>query len=137
VSPGAALEACFPYVAMDVPCDTSCPTPYQAQSWAFVNGANNVPSVEEIKQAIYDYGSVQVGVYVDSYFQVYTSGVFNRCTKKKNVYPNHIVTLCGWDDAKGAWLLKNSWGTGWGESGFMWIVYGCNNVGYGANYIVY
>jgi hypothetical protein len=137
VSPGAALESCFPYVASDVPCDTSCPTPYQAQSWGFVNGENNLPSVEEIKQAIYDYGSVQVGVYVDSYFQVYTAGVFNNCSKKKSIQINHIVTLCGWDDAKGAWLLKNSWGTGWGENGFMWIVYGCNNVGYGANYIVY
>ncbi|MCK5055675.1 MAG: hypothetical protein KAT34_03415 [Candidatus Aminicenantes bacterium] len=137
VSPGAALEACFPYVAMDVPCDTSCPTPYQVQSWAFVNGSNNVPSVEAIKEAIYTYGSVQVGIYVDSWFQVYTSGVFNKCTKRRNVAVNHIVTLCGWDDAKGAWLLKNSWGTGWGEGGFMWIVYGCNRVGYGANYIVY
>jgi len=137
VSPGAALEACFPYVAMDVPCNTSCPTPYQIQSWAFINGPNNVPSVEEIKKAIYTYGSVQVGVYVDSWFQVYASGVFNHCTKRKNVAVNHIVTLCGWDDARGAWLLKNSWGTGWGEDGFMWIVYGCNKVGYGANYIVY
>jgi len=137
VSPGSALEACFPYVALDVPCDTSCPTPYQVQSWGFINGPNNVPSVEEIKQAIYDYGSVQVAIYVDSYFQAYTSGVFDRCTKRRNIQPNHIVTLCGWDDAKGAWLLKNSWGTGWGEDGFMWIVYGCNGIGYGANYIVY
>jgi cathepsin L len=50
---------------------------------------------------------------------------------------NHAVILCGWDDAKGAWLLKNSWGTGWGENGFMWIKYGCNKVGYGACYAIY
>ena len=137
LDPGVALEACFPYVAMDVPCDTSCPTPYQIQSWGFVNGENQVPSVEEIKEAIYNYGSVQAGVYVDSWFQVYTGGVFSQCINKKNVSINHVVTLCGWDDARGAWLLKNSWGTGWGESGFMWILYGCNKVGYGANYIIY
>lgn len=137
VSPGAALESCFPYVAMDAPCDTSCPTPYQAQSWGYVNGSNDVPSVEEIKQAIYDYGSVQVGVYVTSSFQAYTAGVFSDCEKKKKINVNHIVILCGWDDAKGAWLLKNSWGTGWGESGFMWILYGCNKVGYAANFVVY
>lgn len=50
---------------------------------------------------------------------------------------NHGVTLIGWDDARSAWLIKNSWGTGWGETGgagsergYMWIRYGCNNVGY-------
>lgn len=43
---------------------------------------------------------------------------------------NHGVTLVGWDDARGAWLIKNSWSAGWGESGYMWIAYECNNVGY-------
>ena len=40
-----------------------------------------------------------------------------------------------WDDTRGAWRLKNSWGANWGESGLMWIKYGCNLVGYGASYI--
>jgi len=35
----------------------------------------------------------------------------------------------GWDDAKGAWLLKNSWSATWGINGFMWIQYGVNAVG--------
>ena len=55
---------------------------------------------------------------------------------------NHGVTLIGWDDKKGAWLIKNSWGTSWGETGgystekgYMWISYGCSNIGYGASWI--
>ena len=49
---------------------------------------------------------------------------------------NHCVTIVGWDDSKQAWLVKNSWGTGWGstcgfgtERGYIWIKYGCDNIG--------
>lgn len=36
----------------------------------------------------------------------------------------HCVCVIGYDDDKGAWLCKNSWGTHWGENGFFWIAYG-------------
>jgi hypothetical protein len=136
VDPGAALESCSPYTATEVPCASSCATPYQIQSWAFVTADNVVPDAALIKQAIYTYGAVQAGIYADRWFQSYTSGTFNKC-KKSVGYTNHAIILCGWDDSKGAWRLKNSWGTGWGESGFMWITYGCSKVGDGANYFIY
>ncbi len=48
---------------------------------------------------------------------------------------NHGITLIGWDDSKGAWLIKNSWGTTWGENGYMWISPNTDNVGYAAAWV--
>lgn len=36
---------------------------------------------------------------------------------------NHAVTVVGYDDAKGAFKIQNSWGTGWGDKGHLWIAY--------------
>ena len=50
------------------------------------------------------------------------------------------MLLVGWDDSQGAsgiWYLRNSWGSGWGEDGYMRIGYGISQVGYSANYVVY
>lgn len=46
---------------------------------------------------------------------------------------DHDVILVGWDDSKGpkgAWIMRNSWGTGWGSmSGYAWIAYGADCIG--------
>ena len=41
-----------------------------------------------------------------------------------NVAGGHCISIVGYDDAAGCWMAKNSWGTGWGESGFFQIAYG-------------
>lgn len=123
--------------AANYPAGTTCaqavPT-YQARSWRFCENAYSVASTNSIKNAIYSEGAVACMVYVDNYFQAYASGVFNQSGTGA---VNHFVVLCGWDDSLGAWRLKNSWGTSWGENGYMWIAYGCHDVGWAANYVIY
>ncbi len=136
-SSGAVLESDYPYTASDTPCSCPDPHPHRIQGWGYIGSGSGIPANEEIKQAIMQYGPVAVSVYVNAAFQSYNSGYFNLCGSG-NV--NHGVVLVGWDDtvgASGAWILRNSWGPGWGMDGYMYIAYGCSSVGYGATYVDY
>lgn len=99
----------------------------KALTWDFVSAVpQSVPKTEEMKRAIVTYGPVVAKIAYDDCFLLYGSGVFNE---EQNVDGNHFLLIIGWNDEKGAWLVKNSYGEGWGESGFGWIKYGSNNIG--------
>lgn len=63
-------------------------------------------------------GPIAVGVVGDK-LKSYKSGVFDNifCGSK----PNHAVLAVGYGTAnnKPYWLVKNSWGTSWGEQGYI------------------
>lgn len=132
---GPVYEAEFPYYEDDWVCN--CPYTYlpefRIESWAYSGS-----TVQQIKQAIMDYGPVYVSIRATDAFQSYTGGVFNI---HESGPTNHAVVLTGWDDdqgREGVWYLRNSWGTWWGEDdGYARIEYGCCSVGSNANYVVY
>jgi hypothetical protein len=134
---GAVLESSFPYTASNVACNGPHSHPYKINSYTYIAGYG-VPLVADIKQAIYNHGPVSVAVCVGSAFQAYRTGIFNANETCSGTV-NHAVALVGWNDDQGTdngyWILKNSWGTGWGEGGYMRIRYGVSKVGYAANYI--
>ncbi|MCK4764871.1 MAG: RICIN domain-containing protein [Candidatus Aminicenantes bacterium] len=130
---GVPMESCYPYVGYEQTCQTGCTKYYPMTSWTYVGTSSGVPTSAAIKQAIYDYGPVAAAVYATSSLQSYSGGVFNYC-QSGNV--NHAVSIVGWDDGNGCWIVKNSWGTGWGESGYIRITYGCNQIGYASCYAV-
>jgi C1A family cysteine protease len=132
---GAVLEDELPYEADDISCGCPYTHPYCLDGYALVDG--EWPTVEQVKQAILDYGPLSVSVYVNSAFVAYTGGVFNACSNRTI---NHAVVLVGWDDtlgANGAWIMRNSWGPDWGMDGYMYIEYGCSRIGYAACYVRY
>jgi C1A family cysteine protease len=76
------------------------------------------------------HGPRTVGLYDTSQFKAYRGGVFReKETTTDGKWINHYVLLVGWDDHRGAWKDKNSWGSRWGIHGYMWIAYGCHNIG--------
>lgn len=65
-----------------------------------------------VKSAVSKY---PLSVLVDaSNWSKYASGVFSNCAKDLN----HAVLLVGYN-TDDTWIIKNSWGTSWGEKGFM------------------
>ena len=133
ISNGAANEANYPYTATDTACDKPKPTPFRAVAWGYVKPDAGIPTVAATKQALCEHGPLAVAVLATPAFQAYTNNVFNEHDTTHGI--NHGVTLIGWDDARNAWLIKNSWSAGWGMAGYMWIAYDSNNIGYGAAWV--
>ena len=134
---GAVLEEDFPYEAQNLPCDCPYPHEYFIDDYAFIGGGGDIPPPDVIKQAILDHGPVSVLVATNNAFHNYDGGIFDGC---EGGQLNHAVALVGWDDTQGpngVWILRNSWGTGWGEDGYMRIPYGCAKVGTSAAYVKY
>jgi len=72
-------------------------------------------------------GPVSIAIEADqSGFQFYSGGVFSgTCGKQLD----HGVLLVGYNSAEGYWKVKNSWGTSWGESGFIRLKKGLDECG--------
>jgi C1A family cysteine protease len=144
VKSGSPWEHDFPYQARNLRCKQGLKPIAKLTSWSYIGAAGKKPTTAQLKQAIYDHGPISVDV--NGSFASYKSGVYNTCGGTRT---NHMVTIEGWvDDAKyeanggGYWIMRNSWGTSWGEQGYMRIVYksrsgaNCNGIGQIAAYAV-
>jgi cathepsin L len=103
---------------------------YKITDWGFADGTSGTQSVTStpaIKSAIMNYGAVGAGIAADDAFQNIQPGTVFKGSAATQV--DHDIILIGWDDSKGAWLLRNSWSTVWADKGYCWIAYGANAVG--------
>lgn len=93
---------------------------------------------ELIKKHIKTNGAITAEIYMNqaNYYNVSTASYnYNEYSNKQ--LPNHVVTIVGWDDNysvdkfkdgkkpinKGAYIALNSYGTDWGDGGYMYISY--------------
>jgi hypothetical protein len=138
--PGAPNRSDLPYVGVQSPCQDNLPRPYKVLTWGYVStgGPNAIPTDDELKQAICKYGPVAVAVMANEFTWMGNAGdVIQDFPNNLSASVNHAVVLVGWDNSKNAWIFKNSWGP-WGiqDSGFGYMRYGCNNIGWGAAWVI-
>lgn len=78
------------------------------------------PGIDKLKQNLVNNGPISISMAASSLsFQLYKSGIYvnNNCYKNEI---DHAILLVGYGSSGDVdyWIIKNSWGTGWGEDGF-------------------
>ena len=102
-----------------------------------INATNREAIMKIVKNLVYEYGAIEAGYNTSSKnpgYNASTASYYLPDSVERT--GGHIVQIVGWDDnyprtkfekdpgMDGAWLIKNSWGTNWGDKGFFWLSYG-------------
>lgn len=117
---GVPDETCYPYKATDIGCNPC--SGWKDRAWQIEDHVYVEPSTEDFKWALKEYGPVSVVLSCPDDWYYYRAGIYEPVCDVG--WANHAVLLVGWDDSDGCWIIKNSWGKGWGEQGYARVKYG-------------
>ncbi|MBC7235692.1 MAG: hypothetical protein H5T69_07600 [Chloroflexi bacterium] len=136
---GTYLEECFRYQDHDMGCQ-ACAN-WQDNAYKIVAYQRVDQSVTALKAAL-QYGPLQTAFDVYGDFFSYEDGVYEKAWG--SFEGGHAVLLVGYQDTPGQYgggyfIVKNSWGPGWGEDGYFRIGYSqvTNEVDFGADSYLY
>jgi cathepsin X len=120
-SPMIKCRNCTPGEACIVPDEYYV---YQTEEFGEVVGE------EAMLQEIYQRGPIACGCAVPDSLELYTGGVY--CDDSGDQEIVHDVSVVGYgvdeETQQKYWLVRNSWGTHWGEAGFFRVCRGVNNI---------
>jgi C1A family cysteine protease/PKD repeat protein len=121
---GVPEESCFPYDTRNGAC-TPC-SDWTEDAWKVEDCGYVDSTADAFKWALQEYGPLSVVMRAPDDWFYYTGGVYEPIWSATDGvgWANHAVVLVGWDDSEGCWIVKNSWGAGWGEAGYARILYG-------------
>jgi len=132
---GGLMDYAFTYIKENGGIDTEMSYPYQARTLncrfkaadvgATDTGFTDVAAQDEnaLQSAIATVGPISVAIDAShSSFQLYRSGVYNEVACSATQL-DHGVLAVGYDSQGGQdyYIVKNSWGTSWGQAGYIWM----------------
>jgi len=120
-STGVTDEACMPYQPTNMNCAASRCSDWQNRLTKIAS-YTGVATAEARKNAIATVGPVVAGMAVYNDFFAYKTGVYVK-TAGSTLAGYHCICVIGYDDSQQCWIIKNSWGTNWGDGGFCRIRY--------------
>ena len=144
VSPGSSKTSDYgAYTARKSSCKSGIQVSYTASQWFYVAGAENGATAASVKSALIKYGPVSIGVAAGSDWDNYNGGILQGSACKSSQM-NHAVEIVGYKDDStisggGYWIVRNSWSSAWGESGYIRLAYNCDGMNQldGANVFVF
>jgi len=113
---GACSTANYPYTGRGGSCKASSCTDKTK-----TGGPKNGRGEDVLVSAVNNY-PVSVAIDASSAFQSYKSGTFSGPCSSSSI--NHAVLAAGYTSSY--WIVKNSWGTSWGSSGYIYMARGKN-----------
>jgi cathepsin L len=136
---GGYMESVYRYIQFNGGLDTEEVYPYKARDeichYDFSSGGATVKGYdlfkqteESLKNAVATIGPISVGIVATSSMQMYDGGVFYEDNCGDDINHGVLVVGYGSEDGDDYWLVKNSWGTGWGEKGYIRMARNRNNM---------
>jgi len=124
---GVCLEDCLPYEPRDRYCGQErCSdwweTGKKLTAWKLIE------NIHDMRALLDTTGPLAGTMAVHQSFLNYLDGVYHSLGPSDPIIGYHMIAIVGYDDNLGAWLLRNSWGEGWGMRGYCWIRYGDSEI---------